>query len=51
MSGFEEDAFLGRGLAATTRHALGLEVAGGEGAWLHLADGRRLMDLISGIGV
>lgn len=51
MSAFEEDAFLGRGLAATTRHALGLEVAGGEGAWLHLADGRRLMDLISGIGV
>jgi len=51
MSAFEDDPFLGVGLAATTRHALGLEVVGGDGAWLHLADGRRMMDLISGIGV
>ena len=51
MIGFESDPFLSRGLAATTRHALGIEVLRGEGAWLHLADGRRIMDLISGIGV
>ena len=46
-----DDVFLSRGLAATTTHALGLEVVGGDGVWLELADGKRLMDLISGIGV
>jgi acetylornithine/succinyldiaminopimelate/putrescine aminotransferase len=46
-----DDVFLSRGLAATTTHALGLEVMGGDGVWLELADGKRLMDLISGIGV
>lgn len=45
------DPFLNHGLGATTLHPLGLEVERTEGCWIHLKDGRRLFDAISGIGV
>lgn len=38
-------------LADTTPYPLGLTVERAEGIHLHLADGRTLMDLISGVGV
>lgn len=39
------------GMADTTPCPLGLTVSHAEGIWIHLEDGRRLVDLISGIGV
>ena len=39
------------GMADTTPYPLGLTVSHAEGIWIHLDDGRRLADLISGIGV
>lgn len=47
MSG---ETFLDGHLAQTTLHPLGLRVARAEGVDLILEDGRRVMDLISGIG-
>lgn len=44
------EAFLDGHLAQTTLHPLGLSVERAEGVDLILADGRRLMDLISGVG-
>lgn len=50
-SEFDNNPFLSSGLASTTLHPLGLKVVGAEGCWLHLSDGRRVFDAISGIGV
>lgn len=44
------ESFLDGHLAQTTLHPLGLRVARAEGIDLILEDGRRIMDLISGIG-
>ena len=48
---YTDNPFLSRGLAATTLHPLGLEVSHAQGPWIHLSDGTRLFDAISGIGV
>lgn len=48
---YSDNPFLSRGLASTTLHPLGLEVERADGPWLHLTDGTRLFDAISGIGV
>ena len=45
------DGMLSDRLADTTPYPLGLTVERAEGIHLHLADGRKLMDLISGVGV
>ena len=47
----DDNPFLSQGLASTTLHPLGLEVIGARGPWIHLADGRKIFDAISGIGV
>ncbi len=39
------------GLADTTPYPLGLEVERAEGLFIHLTDGRRVADLVSGVGV
>jgi len=44
------DQFLGH-LAQTSDSPIGLEVSRAEGCWLYTRDGRRYLDLISGIGV
>ena len=38
-------------LANTTNHPMGLDVDRAEGIWIHTTDGKRYMDMISGIGV
>ncbi len=43
--------FFDRGLAQTTMHPLNLKVTHARGAYLHLEDGSKVMDFISGIGV
>ena len=48
---YANNPFLSRGLASTTLHPLGLEVTGARGPWIHVQDGTRLFDAISGIGV
>ena len=48
---YANNPFLSRGLASTTLHPLGLEVSGARGPWIHVQDGTRLFDAISGIGV
>ena len=48
---YADNPFLSRGLASTTLHPLGLEVSHAKGPWIHLSDGTRLFDAISGIGV
>ena len=48
---YANNPFLSRGLASTTLHPLGLEVTGARGPWIHVQDGSRLFDAISGIGV
>jgi acetylornithine/N-succinyldiaminopimelate aminotransferase len=40
-----------RHLAQTSDTPIGLEIERAEGAWLYRSDGRRYLDLISGIGV
>ncbi|MDX1741063.1 MAG: aminotransferase class III-fold pyridoxal phosphate-dependent enzyme, partial [Rhodothermales bacterium] len=45
-----EHAFT-RHLAWTSDSPIGLEVASADGPFIHLADGRRIVDLISGIAV
>ncbi|MEZ4702305.1 MAG: aspartate aminotransferase family protein [Rhodothermales bacterium] len=41
----------GRHVAWTSDHPIGLTVVSAEGPYLHLSDGRRIIDLISGIAV
>ncbi len=41
----------GRNLAQTSDSPIGLEVDRAEGCWLYARDGRRYLDMISGIGV
>ena len=48
---YADNPFLNRGLASTTLHPMGLEVSHAQGPWIHLSDGTRLFDAISGIGV
>lgn len=38
-------------LANTTNHPMGLDVDRAEGIWIYTTDGKRYMDMISGIGV
>lgn len=50
-NGTEMQRMLDDGLADTTPHPLGLEVSHAEGLFIHLTDGRRLADWVSGVGV
>ncbi|MDE0979484.1 MAG: aspartate aminotransferase family protein [Flavobacteriales bacterium] len=43
--------FLRRGLAQTTLHPLNLKVSSACGVYIHLEDGTKMLDFISGIGV
>lgn len=43
--------FFDRHLAQTTPYPFGLEIERAKGVWLHAPDGRKWMDLISGVGV
>jgi acetylornithine/succinyldiaminopimelate/putrescine aminotransferase len=47
----DSDIFFRAGLAQTTDSPIGVEIVRAEGVWLETADGRRLMDMISGVGV
>lgn len=47
----QDGDFLGRGLAMTTPHPLGERIVRAQGCWLETAEGERLFDLVSGIGV
>jgi acetylornithine/succinyldiaminopimelate/putrescine aminotransferase len=49
--GTEKRRMLEDGLADTTPYPLGLEVERAEGLFIHLTDGRRIADLVSGVGV
>src|SRR5690606_37793120 len=40
-----------RHLAQTSPQPLGVQVSRARGSWIETADGRRILDLISGIGV
>lgn len=50
-NGTEMRRMLDDGLADTTPYPLGLEVERAEGLFIHLTDGRRVADLVSGVGV
>jgi 4-aminobutyrate aminotransferase-like enzyme len=43
--------FFDRHLAQTTPYPFGLEIERAKGVWLYGKDGKRWMDLISGVGV
>ena len=45
------DALMNDGLAQTTWHPLNVRVVRAEGSFLHLEDGRKVLDFISGVGV
>lgn len=47
----ESSVLLDKGLAQTTMYPLGLEVEKAEGIYIYTTDGKRYMDMVSGVGV
>ena len=47
----ESNALFDRHLAQTTPYPIGLEIERAEGIYLYTPEGKRYMDLISGVGV